>query len=97
MCIRDRGITLGFSFATTWRDKDCVIRKDARFLHNAQHQNVALGLMCEKERVRTAVARAGSPAERLACGLNEDGTEPSTKAAATSATPSSTFDWGDED
>ena len=92
-----QGITLGFSFATTWRDKDCVIRKDARFLHNAQHQNVALGLMCEKERVRTAVARAGSPAERLACGLNEDGTEPSTKAAATSATPSSTFDWGDED
>ena len=101
-----QGITLGFSFASTWRDRDCVIRKDARFLHNAQHQTVALGLMCDKERVRKAVAIAGSPAERLACGLNEDGSEPSGKAAAsapvaTSASstvvPASTFDWGDED
>lgn len=71
-----QGITLGLSFATTWRDKDCVIRKDARFLHNAQHQTVALGLMCEKASVRRAVARAGSVAERLACGLNADGSEP---------------------
>ena len=100
-----QGITLGFSFASTWRDKDCVIRKDARFLHNSQHQTVALGLMCDKDRVRKAVAIAGSPAERLACGLNEDGSEPSGKAAAAPVTttgsatvvPASTFDWGDED
>ena len=71
-----QGITLGLSFATTWRDADCVIRKDARFLHNASHEVIALSLMCEKDSVRAAVARAGSVEKRLACGLNADGSDP---------------------
>ena len=63
------GITLGFSFATTWKDNDCVVRKDARFLQNAQRQDIALSLMCSKPSVLAAVKRAGSRAEKIACGL----------------------------
>jgi hypothetical protein len=63
------GITFGFSFATTWKDTDCVIRKDARFLQNAQRQDIALSLMCEKPSVIAAVKRAGTDAEKRACGL----------------------------
>lgn len=66
-----QGITFGLSFATTWTDKDCVIRKDARFLHNTHRVDIALALMCEKESVRRAVSRTGTDAERKACGLDE--------------------------
>jgi hypothetical protein len=65
-----QGITLGFSFATTWKDEDCIIRKDARFLQNAQRQEIALSLMCSKPSVLAAVERAGTLAERIACGLD---------------------------
>lgn len=78
-----QGITLGLSFATTWTDKDCIIRKDARFLHNAGRGMVSLSLMCEKETVRRAVARAGTVEEKAACGLT--GPVPSPQPVVTSA------------
>ena len=74
-----QGITLGFSFATTWSDADCVIRKDARFLHNAHREMIAMALMCEKDSVKRAVDRAGTPEERVACGL--DAADPKVSAA----------------
>lgn len=66
------GITFGFSFATTWKDSDCVIRKDARFLQNAQRHDIALSLMCSKPSVIAAVKRAGTDAEKRACGIAVD-------------------------
>lgn len=65
-----QGITFGFSVATTWRDGDCVRRKDARFLSNAKRNNIALALMCEKDSVRRAVELAGTREERTMCGLD---------------------------
>lgn len=62
-----QGITFGLSAATTWRDKDCVIRKDARFLYNMKRADLAVGVMCQKESVRMAVAAAGTPREREIC------------------------------
>ena len=64
-----QGITFGFSFGTTWKDEDCVQRKDARFLHNIQRTEVSLSLMCQKPSVRRAVELAGTRADRIACGL----------------------------
>jgi len=66
-----QGITIGLSFSTTWSDSDCVIRKDARFLHNAHRPDIALSLMCSKKSVKDAVRRAGTDAEKRNCGLLE--------------------------
>jgi len=67
-----QGITFGLSFGTTWKDNDCVMRKDARFLHNIQRTEPALSLMCQKESVRRAIEQAGTRADRIACGLPVD-------------------------
>jgi hypothetical protein len=65
-----QGVTFGLSFGTTWKDHDCVVRKDARFLHSAGHQNVALSYLCkDKKSIMEAVATAGSDAEKIACGI----------------------------
>ena len=66
-----QGITIGLSFSTTWSDSDCVVRKDARFLHNTHRPDIALSLMCSKKSVKEAVRRAGSDAEKRSCGLLE--------------------------
>ncbi|VAW59059.1 hypothetical protein MNBD_GAMMA08-739 [hydrothermal vent metagenome] len=66
-----QGLLLGISFGTTWTDDDCITRKDARFVHNAGHRIVALSLMCGKEAVRAAVARAGTPEQKAACAITE--------------------------
>ena len=67
-----QGITIGLSIGTTWSDKDCVIRKDSRLLHNANRSEIALSLMCSKKAVREAVKRAGTDAEKAACGIEEE-------------------------
>jgi len=67
-----QGLLLGVSFGTTWTDDDCITRKDARFVHNAGHRTVALSLMCGKEAVRAAVARAGTPEQLAACAITTD-------------------------
>ncbi len=70
-----QGMLIGLSFGTTWTDNDCITRKDARFVHNAGHRIVALSLMCGKEAVRAAVARAGTPEQIAACAITEGETE----------------------
>lgn len=70
-----QGLLLGISFGTTWTDDDCITRKDARFVHNAGHRTVALSLMCGKEAVRAAVARAGTPEQLAACAITTDEVE----------------------
>jgi len=62
-----QGITFGISFGTTWTDKDCVRRKDARFLYNTQNSNLSLGLMCNKPEIRQLVERTGTPEQRRVC------------------------------
>lgn len=64
-----QGITFGLSFGTTWQDKDCVRRKDARFLHSAGHNVIALSLMCSNKAVLKAVETAGTSEQKLACGI----------------------------
>ncbi len=66
-----QGLLFGVSFGTTWTDADCITRKDARFIHNAGHRIVALSLMCGKEAVRAAIARAGTPEQMAACSITE--------------------------
>ncbi len=66
-----QGITLGASFATTWRDKDCVRRKHARTLYNMNRPTLALAVLCGNEEVLAGVARTGSAADRTACGIDE--------------------------
>ncbi len=54
-----QGASFGVSIATTWRDGDCVRRKDARLLHNMGLHGPAAALMCQKEAVRKAFEDAG--------------------------------------
>ncbi len=56
-----QGASFGVSIATTWRDGDCVRRKDARLLHNMKLHGVAAALMCQKENIRRAFEDAGVP------------------------------------
>jgi len=65
-----QGVTFGFSIAKTWTDKDCVLRKDARLIHNMQRSGVAMSLMCSKPSVLKAIEMAGTDADRVACGLD---------------------------
>ena len=53
--------SFGVSLGTTWRDGDCVRRKDARLLHNMGLSGVAAALMCQKAAVAEAFADAGVP------------------------------------
>lgn len=51
--------TFGLSFGKTIIDKDCVLRKDVRLLHNMGYPRLALVLFCQKESVQKATASAG--------------------------------------
>lgn len=53
--------TFGVSIATTWRDGDCVRRKDARLLHNMGLNGPAAALMCQKDNIAAAFEAAGVP------------------------------------
>ena len=65
-----QGITFGLSLGTTWSDKDCVTRKDARLFHNVGEDNIALSLMCSKPDVRAAVARTGNTTQFALCDID---------------------------
>jgi len=73
--IGGQGITFGISFGSTWTDEDCVMRKDARLIHNMQRSTVAMALMCQKETVLEAIRLAGTRADKVACGLEVESLE----------------------
>ena len=55
-----QAMSFGFSFGSTWRDEDCVRRKDSRMFYNMKMTNVALARMCQKDENRAAVEATGS-------------------------------------
>ncbi len=54
-------VGFGFSFGTTWRDSACVRRLDARQLSSLGYNLGAKELMCDSDKVRAALKRAGKP------------------------------------
>jgi len=50
----------GISLGSTWRDEDCVRRKDSRMFYNMKMTDVAVARMCQKADNRAAVEAAGS-------------------------------------
>lgn len=85
---------VGISGGSTWRDEDCVRRKDARLLNNMGLPGVAMSLMCQKPEIAQAATDAGVP-----CAA--ESTEPVGEASASttleSGSPSRTEDpeeWG---
>jgi hypothetical protein len=56
-----QGVGFGLSLGTTWHDKDCVRRKNARELYNMHQQKAALALLCQSEDVAQAMTTAGTP------------------------------------
>jgi hypothetical protein len=59
-----QGMLFGFSFGTTWRDEDCVRRKDSRELYNMGNampalRVAALSRMCQKPDNKVAMHAAG--------------------------------------
>lgn len=51
----------GLSFGTTWRDSACVRRLDSRELNSLGYTLGAKELMCDSDKVRAALKRAGTP------------------------------------
>ncbi len=56
-----QGVGFGLSLGTTWRDEDCVRRKDARELHNMGFRKAAAARLCQSKEVRDAMRTAGTP------------------------------------
>jgi hypothetical protein len=56
-----QGVGFGLSLGTTWKDEDCVRRKDARELHNMGQKKAALALLCQSAQVAKAMRTAGTP------------------------------------
>jgi len=54
-----QGVGFGLSVGSTWRDADCVRRKDARELHNMGEPGAALALLCQSADVAAAMKAAG--------------------------------------
>lgn len=54
-----QGMGFGLSVGSTWQDKDCVRRKDARELYNMDKKAAALALMCRNAEVAAAMAAVG--------------------------------------
>lgn len=54
-----QGMTFGLSTGSTWKDNDCVRRKNARELHNMGHKEVAIALLCQDDSIREAMEDAG--------------------------------------
>ena len=56
-----QAVGFGLSVGSTWKDADCVRRKDARELHNMKQYGAALALMCQNADVAAAMQTAGTP------------------------------------
>ena len=54
-----QGMTFGVSLGSTWRDEDCVRRKDARMFYNMGLKDVAVARMCQKADNRAAIEAGG--------------------------------------
>lgn len=59
-----QAIGFGFSFATTWPDRQCRRIRNARALEDLGFRAAAVELLCQDDEVREAMDRAGTP-----CGL----------------------------
>lgn len=60
-----QAISFGFSFATTWPDRQCRRIRNARALENLGYRRAALALLCQDEEVHDAMERAGTPCPGL--------------------------------
>jgi hypothetical protein len=56
-----QAVGFGLSVGSTWKDGDCVRRKDARELHNMGQKGAALALLCQSSDVAAAMKTAGTP------------------------------------
>lgn len=56
-----QAIGFGFSFATTWPDRQCRRVRNARALDALGYRSAALALLCQDEDVFEAMQRAGTP------------------------------------
>jgi hypothetical protein len=75
-----QGVGFGVSLGSTWKDSDCVRRKDARELHNMGMKNAALALMCKSADVREAMETAGTPCpdnKKVVAMMNDEPTKTS--------------------
>lgn len=79
-----QGVGFGLSVGSTWKDGDCVRRKDARELHNMGEKKAAIALMCQNEAVAAAMKAAGRD-----CPVTESSLAP----AAGTSTDSSDSRW----
>ena len=56
-----QGVGFGLSVGSTWTDKECIRRKNAREMHNMGYNLAGVALMCQNADVASAMATAGTP------------------------------------
>lgn len=56
-----QGMAFGFSFGTSWTDKNCVRLKNSRHLLELGFDAAAIHIMCQDKSVRRAMRDAGTP------------------------------------
>ena len=62
-----QGLSFGASFGSTWKDEDCIRRKNAQFLHDAGLPLAALALVCQNSDVAAAVEVGGTAQQKSVC------------------------------
>lgn len=56
-----QGVGFGLSLGSTWKDEECVRRKNARLLYNMGLPNVAVTVMCNNKEVYDAIQNGDAP------------------------------------
>lgn len=85
-----QGISFGISGGTTWTDRDCVRRKDARTLLAMGMRGASIALMCQDANVAKAMKAAGTPCPVTEEVVNTTATTTTTKTVAKRETSSMT-------
>jgi hypothetical protein len=82
-----QGASFGVSVGGTWKDENCIMRKDATLLFNIGLKNAALARLCQDPKNRDAIETGGTICptrdERISANTTPAKSEPDTSNAAT--------------
>lgn len=60
-----QGVSFGASLGSTWRDEDCIRRKDARTLYALGYGEAGVNRLCQSKDIALAMEQAGTPCPQV--------------------------------
>lgn len=88
-----QAVGFGLSVGSTWKDGDCVRRKDARELHNMGQKGAALALLCQNDQVANAMATAGTPCPRSSADVKPSAGKPTAEKHVAANTDGAVYEY----